>query len=230
MQLSDTEKIESLNIKDYKIIQSDKLYRFTSDAVLLSRFAAKGAKRIVDLCSGSGIVAIHYEAVNECVEEAVLCEIQAELAAMANKSIELNNLQGVFSVCNMPLQDLRLERRYDLVLCNPPYEKKGGSIAPKSEHLAICKTEYAVTLEEIISKASGLLVRGGAFVLCHRADRLSEIMINFEKYGLYPSRLQFVYGKEACAYLVLAEATYGVRRRLKVLRGADNNFKDFSGR
>ncbi len=230
MKLKEFEIIESLNIKDYKIIQSKNLYRFTSDAVLLSHFALKGAKSIVDLCSGSGIVSIHYEALNECVQKAVLCEIQSELAEMSSRSIELNNFQDSFSVLNIPLQELKPERQFDLVLCNPPYEKKSGSIAPKSAHLAICKTEQMVTLDEIVKAASKLLVRGGTFAMCHKADRLSEIIITLEKYKLNLSRLQFVYGASENAYLVLVEATYGKKSELKVMPSIVNNFKDFSGR
>lgn len=230
MDILSTEVIESLNIKDYKIIQSTSLYRFTSDAVLLSHFAKKGAKNIVDLCSGSGIVSIHYEALNECVEKAVLCEIQKGLAEMSARSIKLNNFEDRFSVLNMPLQDLKLGRQFDLVLCNPPYEKKSGSIAPKNPHLAICKTEEAVTLEDIVKAASKLLVRGGTFAMCHKADRLAEIVVTLEKYKLNLSRLQFVYGKDDTAYLVLVEATYGKKCRLEVAKSIDNNFKDFSGR
>ena len=230
MQLQDSEIIESLNIKDYKIIQSKNLYRFTSDAVLLSHFAAKSAKNIVDLCSGSGIVSIHYQALNECVERAVQCEIQGELAEMAGRSIELNNLQDKFTVLNIPLQELKLEKCFDLVLCNPPYEKKSGSMLPKNAHLAICKTEQTVTLDDIIRASAKLLVRGGTLAMCHKAERLSEIIVTLEKYKLSLSRLQFVYGAAENAYLVLVEATYGKKCALKVMPSITNNFKDFSGK
>ena len=52
--------IEELGIDNLKIIQDDTLYRFTSDAVILSKFAdARKNDVVADFCSGSGIVGIH---------------------------------------------------------------------------------------------------------------------------------------------------------------------------
>ena len=43
------------------IYQDTRLYRFTSDSVLLSRFArAKKGDNVADFCSGCGIVAFHF--------------------------------------------------------------------------------------------------------------------------------------------------------------------------
>ena len=99
------EKIESLMLGDLKIIQNDNLYKFTSDSVLLSRFAPAGKKKVLDLCSGSGIVGLHYYGVNLSLPPTLLslCEIQPSLAEMSKKSIALNGLEKVSEVQNIPL-------------------------------------------------------------------------------------------------------------------------------
>ena len=224
------EKTESLNIKDYGIIQSDDLYKFTSDPVLLSRFAKKGAKNVLDLCSGSGILSLHYYALNDDTVERVTCvEIQPELALMNEKSVLLNGLEEKFTVVNKPLQEVDFFGGYDLVLCNPPYEKAGCGIPPKSRHLAVCRTEEKVTLEDIVYAASRALDRGGTFALCHKAPRIAEILSLFEKYGLCPSRLRFVSGGGEKAYLVLAEGVKGKKTETEVYNTVINDFRDFSG-
>ena len=51
--LKENEVLEEF-FEDKKIIQNTKLYRFTSDSVLLSRFARfKYGDRVADFCSGS---------------------------------------------------------------------------------------------------------------------------------------------------------------------------------
>ncbi|MFR1982763.1 MAG: hypothetical protein ACLS4Z_02795 [Christensenellaceae bacterium] len=61
MQLSDYEVAEDMLIDGLKIVQDTRLYRFTSDSVLLSRFArAKAGDKVADFCAGSGIVAFHF--------------------------------------------------------------------------------------------------------------------------------------------------------------------------
>ena len=58
MRLAETEVVEELLVDNLKIIQDTRLYRFTSDSVLLSRFArAKSGDTVADFCAGSGIVA-----------------------------------------------------------------------------------------------------------------------------------------------------------------------------
>ena len=224
------EIVESLNIKDYKIIQSSALYKFTSDSVLLSRFARGGAESVCDICAGSGIVSLHYFALNDTsVKKAVAVELQSSLAKMCQKSVDLNGLGGVFTVENVPLQEYKAANAFDLVLCNPPYEKAGASIPPKDEHLALCKTEAGVTLEDIVSCAKRILKVGGRFVICHKSARLAELITLLDKYKLNPSRLGFVSGKGEKAYLVLCEAIKGKKEDLEVYNTVINDFTDFSG-
>ncbi len=224
-------KEEALLIGDYKIYQSPHLYRFTSDAVILSRFAPEGQKAVIDLCSGSGIVGLHYFALNdESVERVTLCEIQKDLAEMSEASVKLNRLEDKFVVLDKPLQELEERECYDLVLCNPPYKKRGSGFPVKNEHLAICRSEVAVTLGEIVSMASKLLKRKGVLCMCNAVDRLEETFAAFSAHGLSASRLCFVSAKEnENPYLFLIEGVKGIKKTLTVENQKVNSSKDFSG-
>ena len=60
MELKEHERIDDLQYKGLKIIQNIKSFCFGIDAVLLSDFAKdmKKNEKIVDLCTGTGIIAI----------------------------------------------------------------------------------------------------------------------------------------------------------------------------
>ena len=61
--LRESEVIEDMGIANLKIVQDTGLYRFTSDSVLLTRFAGlKKNETVADFCAGSGIVAFHTHA------------------------------------------------------------------------------------------------------------------------------------------------------------------------
>ena len=64
--LSPNEVAEDMGFDGLKIVQDKTLYRFTSDSVLLSKFArAKKGDKIADFCAGCGIVGFHFYALNK---------------------------------------------------------------------------------------------------------------------------------------------------------------------
>lgn len=220
------EVIEDILIDNLKIVQDDTLYRFTSDAVILSKFATfKKGEVVADFCSGSGIVGIHYYALNKGVKSVDLIEVQSELATLSKKSICLNGLQDKFTVLNMPIQELGAEynQKYSLILCNPPYKKCGSGETNLDKKIAICRHEVLVTQEEIIAVASKKLKYGGRLCMCQRVERLTEMITSLVKHGLEPSRLQFIVTNNSNKpYLFLIEAVKGVKPQLKVLENYVN--------
>ncbi len=215
------EIIESLGIDNLKIVQDDGLYRFTSDAVILSRFASsKKGDIVADFCSGSGIVGIHYYALNKNIKSVDLFEIQEELYNLSKKSIELNGLEGVITPYNMPLQEIpkSFNAKYTLILCNPPYKKKSSGETSKDIKKAICKHEITITQEEIIEIAYKKLNFGGRLAICQRIERFTDMITKMREVGFEPSRIQFVSTKEGLEpYLFLIEGVKGVKPQLKVL-------------
>ena len=213
--------LEELLIDNLKIYQDDELYRFTSDAVILSKFAsAKKDDVVADFCSGSGIVGIHYYALNKNAKSIDLIEIQPELSTLAEKSVEINGLSEIFTVINKPIQELPNETngKYSLILCNPPYKKAGSGEPNGNLKIAMCRHEIAVTQEEIIEISAKKLKHGGRLCMCQRIERLTDLIVKMRSVNLEPSRLQFVTNFQgAKPYLFLIEGVKGVKPQLKVL-------------
>lgn len=213
------EVTEKLQIGDLRIIQDTELYRFTSDSVLLARFArAKAGETVADFCSGSGIVGLHFFAENTGVRHVTLFELQQELAAMSERTVALNGLQDKFTVVNTPLQEIPKEytEAFSLILCNPPYERGGFENAERRK--AICRKELFLSLRELCEAAARCLKFGGRFALIHRADRVAEVLYTLHEYHLEPKKLQFVAGKAGgIPYAVLVQATKGGKAGVEIL-------------
>lgn len=209
---------------NYKIIQDDLLYRFTSDSVLLSRFVkAKKGERVADFCAGSGIVGLHFYALNPKVESVTLFEMEKSLAEMSKKSVELNGLEAVFRIENVRLQEIPKEytEAFSLILCNPPYENAG--FEKSDPNLTAAHKELSLTLEELIVAAKRCLKFKGRFVLVHRADRAAEVITALSNAGLEPKKMQFVAGTAAKKpYAVLISAVKGGKKGIDVLPIAVN--------
>lgn len=213
------EVVESLLIGNYKIIQDDTRYRFSSDAVLLARFLkGKKGERVADFCSGSGIVGLHFYAENPQTESVTLFELQQEFSDMSRRTVALNGLEDKFTVINTRVQEIPPEyiEAFSLILCNPPFGH-GGIPSPDREK-AICREEDTLTLDELCAAAARALKYGGRFALVHRSDRLSELLCTLTAHGLEPKKMQLITGKRgAKPYGVLVAAVKGGKKGVEVL-------------
>ena len=213
--------LEELLIDNLKIYQDDSLYRFTSDAVILSKFAsAKKGDIVADFCAGSGIVGIHYYALNKNAKSVDLIEIQEELSALSQKSVDINGYSDIFNVINKPIQELSKEYngKYSLILCNPPYKKAGSGEINGDIKIAMCRHEVTVTQDEIIEISAKKLKHGGRLCVCQRTERFVSLITKMVSVGLEPTKIQFVVNKLGSApYLFLIEGVKGVKPQLKIL-------------
>lgn len=218
MKLLENERLDDLQLNGMCIIQNKSEYCFTSDAVALANFVhVSNNGRVVDLCSGSGVIGILISAKN-MVQDVTLVEIQEYLADMSRRSIEYNKIKNI-SVVNSRLQgvsDTLGKGTFDCVVCNPPYKTTGSaSKLSGKESIAICKHEITVTLEEIINEASALLKFGGNFYTVNKEERLTDLICLCRKYKLEPKELKILKSSKG-ANIVLLKCKKGGKSGLKI--------------
>lgn len=228
LKLKDGECAETL-FGDKIIIQNVSLYRFTSDSILLSRFA-KGKKGdvVADFCAGSGAVGFHFLCLNPHIKSLTLFELQPALADMARRTAAANGFES--EVVEGRIQDIGAEYNgaFSLILCNPPYER--GGFENIAYEKAICRKEITVTLSEIIEVAAKKLKFGGRLAMVNRADRLAEIFYTLKEKGLEPKKMQLIRGSESSVpYAVMVEAVKGGKPSLEILPDIVNTRENGGG-
>ena len=213
-------RTEELGIDNLKIIQDSDLFCFGTDAVVLSDFvhAQKGA-RVIDLCTGNGIIPLLLSSKTKA-GSIVGIEILKESYELAKESVELNGLSDKISIVNDDLKNWKTHFRagsFDVVTCNPPYMKVGAGATNTGDLKAIARHEIHADLNDILEAASGLLKFGGHLFMVHRADRLCDVLCTMREHRMEPKRLAFVHAspyKEAS--LVLAEGILGAKPSVKM--------------
>lgn len=189
--LNSGEVLEDLCLDGLKIIQSPALYRFTSDAVILANFVhAKQTHRLLDLGTGSGIIAILATHKNNLCGS-VGVELQEELCSMATRSVALNRLADRIQIINANIKTFKATKPFDVVTCNPPYKKTLGLKISDNPSRAMARHEVAITLAEICKCASQNLKFGGKFYVCMHADRAAELLCELSKCNLQPKKMFF---------------------------------------
>lgn len=206
------------------IIQSQKGYRYSLDAVLLAHFASPiEASRVLDLGAGNGAVTLllAVNAVNNVKGRLVGLEIQKVLADQARRSIQLNRLQDRVQIIEGDLQGIsRIFSRasFQVVVSNPPYRGlETGRLSPTKE-IQVAKHEVLCRLEDVTQAASYCLPENGRFCVIYPASRLTALFSCLQAWHLEPKRLRLVYPRlRTRAELVLVEARKGGRPELSVL-------------
>lgn len=216
--LKENERLDDLMCNNYHIIQNKTEYCFTSDATKLGNFVkAKKTDKVVDLCSGSGIIGIIVY-LNHNPKSVTFVELQEHLADMCSRTIKLNNFKNM-EVKNCKLQGVNKEIGcgiYDIVVCNPPYKKEKSSILNEKESIAICKHQIKVTIEEIVKEASLLLKYGGSFYLVNKEAELVDLLCLCRKYNLEPKEVVVNQNKTAGNGTIFIKATKGGKSGVKV--------------
>jgi tRNA1(Val) A37 N6-methylase TrmN6 len=214
------ERTDDLGINNLKLIQDTDLFCFGTDAVLLTDFVrVKKGGKIVDLCTGNGIIPVLLSAKTKA-ESITGIEILKESYDLAVRSAKLNNLTDKVHFINDDLKNWKSHfecGRVDAVTCNPPYMKVDSGFKSPKDLKAMARHEVSVTLDDITKAASGMLKFGGYFYIVHRADRLCDVICSMRNASLEPKRLAFVHpDPKRSASLILVEGMKGAMPSLKL--------------
>lgn len=196
-------------------------HRFTTDSVLLSRFAVpRPGDRCADLGAGCGAVSLLWFGRDEPLPAMVHCvELDPEAVQLLRESVARNRLTDrIFPLCG-DLRDLKScsalqPNSLDLTVSNPPYFPAGPARERDSaRHTA--RRESAVTIGEVCACASRLLRQGGRFCCCWRPERLPDLFAALRENSLEPKRLRTAAVREGLPpFLTLVEAVRGGGKEL----------------
>ncbi|MCR5699461.1 MAG: methyltransferase [Treponemataceae bacterium] len=193
---SENEKIEDLHTGQ-KLIQSEDLFKYGIDAVILSDFASKEIRNknaVLDLGCGNGIISILLAETSRA-EKITGLEIQAEAAQLARRNVELNSIEQKVSIVQGDIKEIKKLFEpcvFDSVVTNPPYMKESKGKKCANEKVAIARSEIKCNLEDVIRASSFCLKSNGNFFMINRPDRLSETFVLLQKYNLGAKTLRLV--------------------------------------
>ena len=240
------ERIDDLQRNGCRIIQRPDLFCFGMDAVLLAAFATvKRGFRVLDLCSGNGVIPILMDArlPEELRAEGSIhftgVEINSISVDLARRSAAMNGQSGRIHFLE---EDIRLlwsqanQKRekcsrkqplrpcfamepasFDCVTVNPPYMAGAGGLKGESAGKTIARHEVLCTITDVAAAASRALKHGGHLYLVHRPHRLGDIFHALACNGLGVKRMRMVHPfAEKEANMVLIDAAKGGRMYVHV--------------
>ncbi len=189
-------KTEAFMLGDIKMYVSED-HRFGTDAFLLAYYAGVRHDSIVcDLCTGCGIVPLIF-CKNAKPHLIYAVDIQDEAISLLQRTVEENRLENVIQPILHDLKDIPQNlityETVDIVTANPPYMVSGSGSEKQSRAQAIARHELLCTVDDVCRTAGKLLKYGGLLRMCHRPERLSDVMAAMRKNKIEPKGLTFVH-------------------------------------
>lgn len=190
--MMETEAFQLGRIKMY--VSED--HRFGTDAFLLARYAGvRPSNTVCDLCTGCGIIPLIF-CKNTEPKLIYAVDIQEEAISLLKKTADENGLRSVRPIlCDLRniTQDVITYESVDIVTANPPYMVGGSGLVKGSEAQAIARHELMCNIEDVCGAAAKLLRFGGVLKMCHRPERLSDVICAMRASRIEPKSVTFVF-------------------------------------
>lgn len=215
-------------------------HRFGTDAFLLAKYAdAHRNYAVCDLCTGCGIIPLIF-CKNDPPRRICAVDIQEEAIGLLKATVEQNGLSGVLEPVLGDLRELPNEKiareSFDLVTANPPYMTSGSGYEKLSKAQAVARHELMCSIGDVCKTASALLKYGGLLKMCHRPERLADVVCAMREADIEPKSVTFVQniaGERPWLFLISGKkgANTGMNvERPIILRNADGSYtEDYSG-
>lgn len=162
--------------------QQPLFYHFNEDSIRLVDWVIKqkhAAQSILDIGAGCGVIAIEYLLKKKSeVLELTFIEEQNQFLEHIHKNMNTFLPKQKYKIENSKLDYNRSEKKYDLVLSNPPYFREGEGRVSQSKEKQKCRTFQDENLIEWFKKSLSYLSKEGSFYfLAHKSNRdMDEII------------------------------------------------------
>lgn len=185
----------------YTLSWDSGVFPLGGDALALGEFSTvKPGWQVCDLGTGSGVLLLLLAGRGSGLDLTGI-ELDPLSAQTARENLAANRLSGEIVTGDLRTAPLS-PGSFDLVISNPPYFPVGSG---KSGGQA--RSEECCSLEELCAAAGRLVKNGGRFALCHRPERLADVICALRAHGLEPKRMRLVsHSPEHSPSLLLLEA------------------------
>lgn len=173
------------NFKKFSIQQDQCAMKVGTDGVLLGAWTkVKNAQRILDIGTGTGLVALMLAQRSDA--EITAIEIDAKAATQAQTNVSNSPWEAKIKIVCKDFNQYRSNDTFDTIVSNPPYFN--NSLTSSSNAKTVARHTTSLSYDNLFAGVSQLLSNDGEFSLIIPIDVLELIKETAKTYHLYPSR------------------------------------------
>jgi tRNA1Val (adenine37-N6)-methyltransferase len=173
-------------LKHFNLKQTDSLQKMGSDTMLLGATLEGDYKNILDIGTGTGILALMMAQKNKTAQ---IIAIEPHL--LSCQEAEFNFKQSKFkhqlTAINTTLQNYKSQTLFDLIITNPPYYHQ--STLGKNQNRNTARHTINLSISDLYSHTANLLTDNGKFHLIFPTDLFSLHIEAAKTNHLYPNTI-----------------------------------------
>ena len=184
----------SFAFKQFIIKQDKCAMKVGTDAVLLGAWIIpNGSKQILDIGTGTGVVALMLAQKTDATIDAI--DIDENAYEQATQNVSESKFVSQISVIHSSLQTYSksTDKKYNLIVTNPPYFEQ--SLKSTDEQRSFARHADVLPFEELIDGVIKLLDIKGKFCLILPTLEAEKFRVLAQKKGLFLSKLLRVKSK-----------------------------------
>ena len=178
---------DGFSFKRFTVSHGKCAMKVGTDGVLLGAWA-RGGRRILDVGTGSGLVALMMAQRYEGAEVTAI-DIEPGACIQARENVEASPFADRISVVRVALQGFH-GSEFDAIVCNPPFY--AGTLASKTAARTMARSAETLPFADLFRHAVRLLADGGVLSVVVPAALRSEFDAEAALAGLFPRRVCMV--------------------------------------
>lgn len=182
------------HFKKFDVRNDKSAMKVNTDGVLLGAVAPLKPtdRQILDIGTGTGTIALMLaqrlsQDAGEIPSGAMITgiDIDNDAAAEAGENFRESPWDGILAALHTPLSEYNPDRKFDLIVSNPPYYD-ASLTNPDARKAAARHTADGLSYREILAFAETRLEQAGRLCIILPADQEKDLLRYGRMYGLYP--------------------------------------------
>jgi tRNA1Val (adenine37-N6)-methyltransferase len=174
--------------KQFIVYQDKAAMKVSADAVILGAWADFSfAKNILDIGTGTGLLSLM--AAQKSEAEITAIEIDEDSVKQAKNNFDLSPWKNRIHLVHNSFQNFAIQstKKFDLVICNPPYFNSTYQSPNKSRNTA--RQDKQLPLSDLFSAVKKILSPIGKFYIIYPFAQKHTLLKEAEKESLYPLKI-----------------------------------------
>ncbi len=174
---------------EFTILQHINVFRVGTDGVLLGAFCnVTEAESVLEVGTGTGLISLMIAQRNPSAKISAI-DINEEAVSLAKENFRNSSFADRLKVELLDFKNFEAQRKYDLVVCNPPFFEKNNS-----EKDSLARQQRELNFRNLIEKSSEIITENGVVSVIIPAESAIEIERLAKGFHLYLTKKINIYG------------------------------------